>query len=95
MWDVKESHNHEKIIVTCSLTGDIFYTFRVEVKPFDSIAMSSGEDYDFSSEITMKVEKEFSPNKNVANYKCTLEKDLKELVTFYFRVKNIMVIERI
>lgn len=92
-WNVEESYNSGRIIVTCSLRGDIYHTFRVEVEPFGTGILSDGQAYDYSNDIKMKVEKQFSPNKKVADYKCTLEKDYKTLVTFYFRAKNVIVIE--
>ena len=56
-WNVEESYNSGRITVTCSLRGDIYHTFRVEVEPFGTGILSDGQDYDYSNGIKMKVEK--------------------------------------
>lgn len=91
-WNVEEGLNFGEFVVTCDLYGSINHTFEVEIQPFEDM-FSDGEDYDYSSEIEMKVEKEFNSNEEVAYYKCTLERNYEELNTFYFQIKNVMIIE--
>lgn len=93
-WNVEKSNNN-KIVVTCNLSGDIYHTFYVDIQPFSGPVLADGQDYDFSTGIILKVEKELPYSDDIAYYKCYLEKNYKTLATFHFRVKNILVIEEV
>lgn len=92
-WNVEKSYNN-KITVTCELRGDIFHTFNVDVQPFSTSLLAEGKDMDLYTGIILKVEKELPYSDDVAYYKCYLEKDFEVLTTFYFKVRNELIIEK-
>lgn len=91
-WNVEKGISHNEIEVTCNLFGDLYKTFNVNVTPFNS-PFSDGSDSDYSSEITMKVEKQLPYDDEVAYYEAYLEKNYEKLASFEFKVRNVLIIE--
>lgn len=90
-WNVEESYDNN-ITVTCQLRGDIYASLSTEVEPFN-LSFCDGEDYNLPYGIKLVVRRDSPYGNEVAFYECYLEKDFEKLATFYFKVRNELIIE--
>mgnify|MGYP004441889989 CR=1 FL=1 len=100
-WKVEKGINPWEITVRCTLYGDLFKNYNLTIKPFgkglgEDRVFTDGRYYDSSTKMSLIVTKKnnFQYNSEIADYECYLEKDNKNISTFKFRIKGVLIIEQ-